>query len=285
MIGRWFCAVSVGLLCLTAVPVCAQLVFDGVPTVKVESGERKTTRFVLSKKERMESRVTIVRREGRYYWASRENKELMRVVSGAFQYFISREGTGYVKVLDSHLLPTSMRPAGPRFQYMEHLPIMLGTITYWGASDKFDPLGADLVIPVARRSVRLSSTEWRAMPNEAEYASNFEAVQNESPRQYQIVTLFMIPMSEDRRSGSRLSENEYLEVFLSNPGEITVLVRRDHGAYWVLSREMFKMASIAGVDTRKVGSLSGAESDRVVAALRDEIDATRHLLGETFSAR
>lgn len=138
MIGLWLVAISLGLAPL-AFPASAQVVFDASPTVKVESGQRKTTRFTLSKKEQVEYRVTITRREGRYYWASRENKELVRVVSGAFQYFISPEGTGYVKVLDSHLLQASTRPSGPRFQYMEHLPIMLSTITYWGAGDRRDP--------------------------------------------------------------------------------------------------------------------------------------------------
>jgi len=137
-------AISGGLLCLTlAPPVGAQLVLDASPTIKVESGEARTTRFVLSKKEQMEYRVTLVRREGRYYWASRENRELVHSAAGAFHYFIAPGGAGYVKVLDTRLLPESMRSSGPRFQYMEHLSIMLGTITYWGTSDKFAPDGAE----------------------------------------------------------------------------------------------------------------------------------------------
>lgn len=142
MIGRWLLSVSLGLACFASAAT-AQLVFDASPTVKVESGDLKATRFVLSKKERMEFRVTIVQREGRYYWASRENKELAYSTSGAHHYFIATDGAGYVKIQDAELLPELMRSPGPRFRYMEHLSITLATITYWGASDKFDRAGGD----------------------------------------------------------------------------------------------------------------------------------------------
>ena len=123
------------------------------------------------------------------------------------------------------------------------------------------------------------------MPNEAEYARNFEAIANTPPRQYQIVTFFLSPMTEDRRSGQRISPSEYLEVFLSNPGEITVLLKRDHGTYWLLSREMFKAVLVPGVDTNRVGSVSGPEAERVAETLRNQIDSSRHLIGERLVAR
>ena len=126
-------------------PVRAQLVFDASPSVKVQSSETETKRYVLSKKERMDFRVTIIQREGRYYWTSRANLELQHHGSGAGHFFIGPKGSGYIKVFDTQSLPDGMRKPGPRFWYMEHLvmPGTLGTITYWGASDKVDLSGGE----------------------------------------------------------------------------------------------------------------------------------------------
>jgi len=122
---------------LVASPVFAQIVLDAKPTVKVESGEGATSRFVLSESDRTKAHVTIIRRGGRYFWTSREDRELLHHTSGAFHYFIEPRGGGYIKVFDTNMLPESMRDAGPRFRYMEHLTLWLVTITYWGTSEEF----------------------------------------------------------------------------------------------------------------------------------------------------
>lgn len=127
---------------LVASPVCAQVVLDAKPTVKVESGDGATARHLLSESDRTKYRVTISRRGGRYSWTSREDRELLHHLSGAFHFFIDPRGGGYIKVFDTHTLPESVRDPGPRFRYMEHLTFWLGTITYWGASEEFR-LGAD----------------------------------------------------------------------------------------------------------------------------------------------
>jgi hypothetical protein len=92
-------------------------------------------------------------------------------------------------------------------------------------------------------------------------------------------------MSDDRRTGQLIATDEYLEVFVSNPSEITVLLRRDHGTYWVLSREMFRGVSVPGVDQGQMRALSPSEREQVAAALRAEIDSARLLLGERLRAR
>jgi hypothetical protein len=92
-------------------------------------------------------------------------------------------------------------------------------------------------------------------------------------------------MTEDRRSGQRLSPSKYLEVFLSNPRQITVLLRKDHGDYWLLSREMFKAVLVPGVDMNRVGSFSEPEVERVADTLRNQIDSSRCLISQRFLAR
>jgi len=118
----------------------ADVVIDARPTIRLNATDEQARRSVASTKERDENRLTIVSRDGRYFWQTRENREMMRRASGAFVYFISDDGAGYVKVLDTRLLPEAVRPAGPRYRYMEHVSIMLGTITYWGSTEAFEPV-------------------------------------------------------------------------------------------------------------------------------------------------
>ena len=130
------------LTCLVVVlwfasPATPQEVLSARPTVKVESNAASTQRFQLSDAEQEEFRVVITTRDGRYYWISREGRELIYHASGAFHYFIDPTGGGYIKVFDTSLVPEFLRDPGPRFQYFEVLSLWLGTITYWGASEDF----------------------------------------------------------------------------------------------------------------------------------------------------
>jgi hypothetical protein len=143
----------------------------------------------------------------------------------------------------------------------------------------------DLAVSVAGRRIVLAAEEWRPMVDWAAYARNFEALTNKPPRQYQILTVFLNQMTEDRRSGREIASNEYLEVFLSNPNEVTVLLRRDHGPYWLLSREMFRGVQASGVDLSSARAQSTVDEQKIVEALRNEIDTTRHLLAARLNAQ
>lgn len=90
---------------LVASPAFAQVVLDAKPTVKVESSEGGTSRLTPSEPDRTRYRVTITRRDGRYFWTSREDRELVDHASGAFHYFIEPRGGGYIKVFDTQTLP------------------------------------------------------------------------------------------------------------------------------------------------------------------------------------
>ena len=127
--------VPFALVFVLASPGLAQTVLSARPTVKVVSEAASTERFQLSDAEQEAVRVVITIRDGRYYWISREGRELIHHRSGAFHYFIDPTGSGYVKVLDTAFLPEFLRDPGPRFQYFEVLSLWLGTTTYWGATD------------------------------------------------------------------------------------------------------------------------------------------------------
>jgi hypothetical protein len=123
---------------LLVTPAAAQNVLDAEPTVRNDSSEDAATRHVLPPVERAKNRAIIIKRDDKYFWASRGGRELVHHASGAFDYFIEPGGSGYVKVFDSHSMPTDLRPKGPRYQYMEHVTIMLYSITYWGSTDRLD---------------------------------------------------------------------------------------------------------------------------------------------------
>ena len=143
----------------------------------------------------------------------------------------------------------------------------------------------DLTIPVAGRQLALSAEEWQPMENEAEYALNFEARQNRPPRRYRVLTVFLNQMTEDRKSGRRSRPESTLEVFVSAPNEVTVLLRRDHGHYRLLSRELFRGTQVAGVNLSSMTPLSDIDEGKVIDSLQNEIDTTRHLLAERLIAR
>ena len=73
---------------------------------------------------------------GRFYWATRENKELTRHESGAFVTFIATDGSGYVRSILPRFKNAAslMSPTEERFDYVEHLLTGLASVTYYGAS-------------------------------------------------------------------------------------------------------------------------------------------------------
>ena len=130
------------LLLLTSPLLSQPVVLDAKPTVMIASDANSTTRSVLSKPDQDKFRVRIAKKGNQYIWVSRENAVLVHKLSGVVHYFIDPTGGGYVKVLDTFKIPKfpkSTRTPGPRYEYMEHVGLLLGTITYWGATDVFEP--------------------------------------------------------------------------------------------------------------------------------------------------
>jgi hypothetical protein len=126
-------------LCGSVATAEDQLVLSAQPATKVESGPGASERFILSGAQAQDFSVTIVKRGDRYFWASRENRELLHAVSGIYHLFIDPRGGGYIKVENQSLLSESMRDPGPPVRYLEQVTLGLGTITYWGSTETFSP--------------------------------------------------------------------------------------------------------------------------------------------------
>lgn len=80
----------------------------------------------LAPKDATEYECRIVRDNGRYIWASRENKELERLTSGVFTIFGAKDGSGLIKIVENRAV------ALDAFDYFEQLSLGMRTITYWG---------------------------------------------------------------------------------------------------------------------------------------------------------
>ncbi len=122
---------------LVAVPAMAQepqTVFRGRPLVKISEGGLSRTPETVSREKAVNLECVISQIGDHYYWASRENAEVVPVESGAFLTYVALNGSGYVRVIVPDLAGAAalMSPAEAKFDYVEHLLIGLGSVTYYG---------------------------------------------------------------------------------------------------------------------------------------------------------
>lgn len=127
-------ALIVALLTLSGDLQASQVVLDGVPRTRIsESGtDRMVERLSL---EDAEESACVVRRDGnRYYWATRENIELRRHEHGTFVTFVAVDGSGYIRVFDPAMrtMFDGLNESDGDYDYLEHFPLGLTTITYYG---------------------------------------------------------------------------------------------------------------------------------------------------------
>jgi hypothetical protein len=106
------------------------LVFEGRPLVRVDADGKEAKLIELSTSAGQKFACRIVKRGRGYVWASRENRHLDRVQAGDVTYYISPEGSGYVKVLEVRVRD------GQEFDYIEHVSAGFKTVTYWGRTAK-----------------------------------------------------------------------------------------------------------------------------------------------------
>jgi hypothetical protein len=117
-----------------------EIVFTGIPEIKISEGGISRVPETLSKNRAMESKCTITRIDEKYYWTTRENVELIPISRGAFITFLAVEGQGYIRIVRPEMRETARKigaMAGDpeeKFDYVEHLLLGLKTVTYYGKS-------------------------------------------------------------------------------------------------------------------------------------------------------
>ena len=111
--------------------------FTGLPSVKISEGgvERIAERIEPSKAQNIS--CVIKEADGKFFWASRENKQLVKIDSrGAFLVFLAVDGSGYIRIIKPELKDAAslMSATEKSFDYIEHLLLGLRSVTYYGKS-------------------------------------------------------------------------------------------------------------------------------------------------------
>lgn len=113
-----------------------EIVFSGVPAVKVSEGGSSRVVEDLKGTKISEAECIITKIGDKYLWRTRNNVELFLVRSGAFITFVATNGSGYVRIIPSDLKEAAslMGETEKKYDYVEHLLIGLRSVTYYGKS-------------------------------------------------------------------------------------------------------------------------------------------------------
>jgi hypothetical protein len=117
------------------------VIFTGIPEIKIsEGGVSRVVDENLTKDKAIEFKCIITKIDDKYYWTSRENVELIPIVSGAFITYWAVNATGYVRVVKPEMkkevkkIGAMLDDPEEKFDYVEHLLLGLKSVTYYGKS-------------------------------------------------------------------------------------------------------------------------------------------------------
>ncbi len=109
------------------------VVLDGVALVRIS--ETGSNRIVETLEEEVDEVTSVVQKFGdRYLWATRGNTELRRYDHGTFITYVAEDGSGYIRVFDQDMrtMFDGLNELDGVFDYLEHFPLGLTTVTYYG---------------------------------------------------------------------------------------------------------------------------------------------------------
>ncbi len=137
MLKTFFGVCALGALVLS--PLDAQsveTVFKGRPQLQITESAitRVPQRIVESEADHLECVISKIGR--RYYWASRENREMTRVEAGDFITFQAVDGSGYVRLINPRQKSSVSGMSGTedKFDYVEHVVLGLRSMSYYGVT-------------------------------------------------------------------------------------------------------------------------------------------------------
>ena len=147
-----------------------------------------------------------------------------------------------------------------------------------------DEIAKELTLQAPGKTIELSPNDWEKVDDPTNLARNYSEKTLSLVHQFnRMVTVYLSPMSNDQRIGQEYSSTEYVEIFISIPGFVTVQTRTDKGRYWVLSRETFKPKEFSPVNLSSSKLfLSESEKNLLLLTYQLEIDGTRLLLNSKF---
>lgn len=112
-----------------------ELVYTGTPVIQVYALPEATREIQVDSADARKARLRIVKRGDRYFWASREDRELTMTVAGVYIIFSCSAGT--IKLVnpafDSVRAPN--RSTTEKYDYVEMMHTQLGIVAYWGKGE------------------------------------------------------------------------------------------------------------------------------------------------------
>lgn len=130
--------VAIALFVVNTVPVHAEeyVIFEGHPVIKISEAGNDRVVEKLKEQDSQQYVCRITEVNGKYYWLTREDVELIPIESGAYVTFFAVNGAGYVKIIAPGMKEVvSVDPVEKEFDYIEHMTLGLKTITYYGVSN------------------------------------------------------------------------------------------------------------------------------------------------------
>ena len=92
------------------------------------------------------------------------------------------------------------------------------------------------------KTIFLDANKWFPMSNTQDWAKNYQSKEKKEWQEFNtVLTIFLQPMTSERKKGKKVTSDEYVEIFPTLPGTVTVQLRVDKDKYWVLTRDTYKV--------------------------------------------
>lgn len=112
------------------------VVFEGTPRKKVEVAFLGAREEKLNSDQSFEFQVRILERNGKYYWATREMRELKRIEGPTYITYLELRGAGYIRTFQPFVyeMMKKLTPEQRKEEigYVEHVVLQFSSITYFG---------------------------------------------------------------------------------------------------------------------------------------------------------
>ncbi len=127
--------IPLGLFLSLASPAFGkEIALHGLPVVQTRISKEISHNVKLDNNQKLTNALIITKEDGKYYWETRDRRELIYTSLKDFDLFIDLETGGYIKV---------MTKDGP-VRYMEHISIKkMKAFTYWGNLITYNPKGSE----------------------------------------------------------------------------------------------------------------------------------------------
>ncbi|HIE65972.1 MAG: hypothetical protein ABGX83_08870 [Nitrospira sp.] len=115
---------------LTSPAFGKRIVFHGIPVIQNRSSADLSHNVKLDNNQKITNAAIITEEDGKYFWATRDKRELLYQSMNNFDLFIDLKTGGYIKIITK----------GGKFGYMEHIAIPgMKAFTYWGNILAYNP--------------------------------------------------------------------------------------------------------------------------------------------------